>query len=33
VVLGVVALIVIALGCLPKWMIERLTGAMEMTAH
>jgi hypothetical protein len=33
VVLTVLALMVIALGCLPQWMIEKLTGAMELAVR
>jgi len=33
VVLAVLALMVIGLGCLPQWLIEELTGAMELAAR
>ena len=33
VVLAVLALMVIALGCLPQWLIEKLTGAIELAAR
>jgi NADH-quinone oxidoreductase subunit N len=33
VVLGLLALMVIGLGCLPQWLIEKLTGAMQMAAR
>jgi len=33
VVLGVFALMVIGLGCLPQWLIEELTGAVELAAR
>jgi len=29
----VLALMVIGLGCLPQWLIEELTGAMELAAR
>lgn len=31
--LGVLALMVIGLGCLPQWLIEKLTGAIELAAR
>jgi NADH-quinone oxidoreductase subunit N len=33
VVLGLVAAMVIGLGCLPQWLIEKLTGAVELVAR